>query len=151
MMFWWLVVGVLVVATILLTMLLAPLPSALHAAVVGLIDKIQRPLWVVLSVMAWVLFDTTMEMRSYQEHPPQDQSLNLVAYHNKKWRAERNFYMVAFAFTLLLVLVRLQSVAHDEAALREENRHLRDLQRVNRPSTTAATAATAKTETKKAQ
>jgi hypothetical protein len=58
MMFWWLVVGVLVVATILLTMLLAPLPSALHAAVVGLIDKIQRPLWVVLSVMAWVLFGT---------------------------------------------------------------------------------------------
>lgn len=58
---------------------------------------------------------------------------------------------MAFAFTLLLVLVRLQSVAHDEAALREENRHLRDLQRVNRPSTTAATAATAKTETKKAQ
>ena len=56
MMFWWLVVGVLVVATILLAMLLAPMPSALHAAVVGLIDKIQRPLWVVLSVMAWVLF-----------------------------------------------------------------------------------------------
>jgi len=149
-MFWWLVVGVLVVATILLAMLLAPMPSALHAAVVGLIDKIQRPLWVVLSVMAWVLFDTTMEMRSYQEHPPQDQALNMVAYHNKKWRAERNFYMVAFAFTLLLVLVRLQSVAHDEAALREENRNLRDLQRINRPSTTAP-AAPAKTETKKAQ
>jgi len=55
---------------------------------------------------------------------------------------------VAFAFTLLLVLVRLQSVAHDEAALREENRNLRDLQRINRPSTTAPAA---KTETKKAQ
>jgi heme exporter protein D len=56
---------------------------------------------------------------------------------------------VAFAFTMILVLVRLQSVAHDEAALRDENRHLRDLQRINTPGTGGAS--TAKVETKKAQ
>jgi heme exporter protein D len=59
---------------------------------------------------------------------------------------------VAFAFTMILVLVRLQSVAHDEAALRDENRHLRDLQRINTPGTGgASTATTAKVENKKAQ
>jgi hypothetical protein len=55
---WWLVVGVLVAAAILLTLLLAPLPSALHMAVVRLIDRIQKALWIVLAVMAWVLFGT---------------------------------------------------------------------------------------------
>jgi len=134
---WMLVVGVLVVAALLLLLLLAPMPDALHRSVVGLIDRLQKPLWIVLSVMAWVLFDSTMNMRQYQgNHPRHNSPQTEILHFNKKWRAERNFYLTAFAFTLVLVLLRLQGLAHAENALRDENRRLRDLQRVNQASTT---------------
>jgi hypothetical protein len=58
MFFWWLVVGVLVASIALLTLLLAPLPTFLASGAVQLINAIQRPLWVVLSLVSWVLVGT---------------------------------------------------------------------------------------------
>jgi hypothetical protein len=58
MFFWWLVVGILVASIVLLTLLLAPLPTFLVSAAVQLLNYIQRPLWLVLVLISWVLVGT---------------------------------------------------------------------------------------------
>ncbi len=55
-MFWWMIVGLLVLEIILLALLLVPLPLILTRTVVDLLDKVQKPMWVVLVIMCWVLF-----------------------------------------------------------------------------------------------
>jgi hypothetical protein len=67
MFFWWLVVGILVASIVLLTLLLAPLPTFLVSAAVQLLNYIQRPLWLVLVLISWVLVGT----------PPPPQQSNL--------------------------------------------------------------------------
>jgi len=131
MFFWWLVVGLLVAEVVMLCLLLAPLPRVLHAACVHLIARLQKPLWIVAALMSWVMLDSTMEMRNHQKEAPPGELHGQLMFLNKKWRAERNFYLTAFTFTLLLLLVRLQWVAKGQLTLLEENDQLRALRRVN--------------------
>jgi len=56
MLFWWLVVGILVAAASLLGLLLIPLPARLHRAVIEVIERLKKPLWIVLAGMVWVFF-----------------------------------------------------------------------------------------------
>jgi len=124
-------VGLLVAEVVMLCLLLAPLPRILHAACVRLIDRLQKPLWTIAALMSWVMLDATMEMRNHQNDSPSSEVHGQLMFLNKKWRAERNFYLTAFTFTLLLLLVRLQWMAHNQLTLLEENDHLRALRRVN--------------------
>ena len=56
--------------------------------------------------------DGTMEMQKYSLKPV-DNTANAVhtdtLYHKNKWRAERNFYLAAFTWTLLVILLRFVS------------------------------------------
>jgi len=131
MLFWWLVVGILVAAASLLGLLLIPLPARLHRAVIEVIERLKKPLWIVLAGMVWVFFDSTIDMRKYHEKPIPDNAFDKMLMYQNKWRSERNFYLVAFAFTLLLILVRMQSVAYAGHQLEEETRHLRALRNIN--------------------
>jgi len=53
-----------------------------------------------------------MEMQKYSLKPV-DNTANAVhtdtLYHKNKWRAERNFYLAAFTWTLLVILLRFVS------------------------------------------
>jgi len=56
MLFWWMVAGLLVGEIVLLFLLLLPMPAFFTKAVVNLLDLINKPLYVCLAVMCWVLF-----------------------------------------------------------------------------------------------
>eukprot|EP01087_Luapelamoeba_hula_P003620 TRINITY_DN1341_c0_g1_i1.p1 TRINITY_DN1341_c0_g1~~TRINITY_DN1341_c0_g1_i1.p1 ORF type:complete len:151 (+),score=28.86 TRINITY_DN1341_c0_g1_i1:99-551(+) len=150
MLFWWLVAGLLAGEFLLLSILLLPLPAFLINAIVLLLDRINKPLYVVLAVMCWVLFDSTMEMQKYAIKPPET-TLNPASteqlFHKNKWRSERNFYMVAFTWTLLVILLRCHALARRTLNLQNERDELLALRKANQdPKATPA-----KPETKKSQ
>jgi len=151
MFFWWLVVGLIVATLILLVLLLAPFPMFLHIIIVDFLDKLQKPLYVVLIGASWILFggssllsldpipshpkkkkkwpDATLEMNKHQAMPPMPPmggggggAVHLQ--NSQKWRSERNFYMCAYCWTLLLILLRCHSIAHKRLALLRERDQL---------------------------
>jgi len=134
MLFWWMVAGLLVGEIILLFILLLPLPAILQRAIIGLLDKINKPLYVILAVMCWVLFDSTMEMQKYGNKPMDNTAAALNTenlYHRSKWRAERNFYLAAFTFTLLLILLRCHAMSRKLLDVESERDELLKLRSVN--------------------
>merc|ERR1712087_590124 len=64
-------------------------------------------------------------MRRHQIKPlTQDTSGGLgaqndIMFHNRKWRSERNFYMVAFTWTLMIILLRCQHHLRQAVSMKE--------------------------------
>jgi len=101
----------------------------LHIIIVDFLDKLQKPLYVVLIGASWILFDATLEMNKHQAMPPMPPmggggggAVHLQ--NSQKWRSERNFYMCAYCWTLLLILLRCHSIAHKRLALLRERDQL---------------------------
>jgi len=135
MLFWWMVAGLLVGEIVLLFLLMLPMPSLFTRGVVSLLDLINKPLYVCLAVMCWVLFDGTMEMQKYSVKPVDNSATAMHTenlYHKNKWRAERNFYLAAFTWTLLVILLRCHAQAKRNLDLEKERDELRAVHNANK-------------------
>jgi hypothetical protein len=64
-------------------------------------------------------------MRKYSEEPTQPSMTGPILAHNNKWRAERNFYLSGFTWTLLLIVLRCHYLARSKLELIAENRRMR--------------------------
>eukprot|EP01088_Endostelium_zonatum_P004823 TRINITY_DN16172_c0_g1_i1.p1 TRINITY_DN16172_c0_g1~~TRINITY_DN16172_c0_g1_i1.p1 ORF type:complete len:175 (+),score=46.23 TRINITY_DN16172_c0_g1_i1:109-633(+) len=117
-MFGWIVVVIILVAEItLLAILLLPMPLFLLNAIISMMNKLQKPLWLILLVLTALLASSWFDMEKTNATLEKDQNANSatslgadVMLHNKKWRAERNFYLVAYTWTLMAILLRAHSV-----------------------------------------
>eukprot|EP01089_Gocevia_fonbrunei_P022883 TRINITY_DN941_c0_g1_i1.p1 TRINITY_DN941_c0_g1~~TRINITY_DN941_c0_g1_i1.p1 ORF type:complete len:149 (-),score=20.66 TRINITY_DN941_c0_g1_i1:64-510(-) len=126
---WLLVVFILIANIILLGILLLPMPVAISRAVVHLISTIKKPLWVLLLVLTAVLASSWMDMsKAEQPFRADNEEVGTVQkeiyMHNKKWRSERNFYLVAYTWTLLVILLRCHGIINDNIDLKSENNAL---------------------------
>eukprot|EP00005_Dracoamoeba_jomungandri_P013359 CAMPEP_0174269264 /NCGR_PEP_ID=MMETSP0439-20130205/40412_1 /TAXON_ID=0 /ORGANISM="Stereomyxa ramosa, Strain Chinc5" /LENGTH=82 /DNA_ID=CAMNT_0015357945 /DNA_START=260 /DNA_END=508 /DNA_ORIENTATION=+ len=62
-----------------------------------------------------------MKKREIRTADPTEMGLNQdLLYHNRKWRAERNFYLVAFTWTLLVILLRCHAQARKNLKLYDD-------------------------------
>jgi hypothetical protein len=72
--------------------------------------------------------DAALEVRKHSgvsdSHYAERAGLPMMT-HNIKWRAERNFYLAGFTWTLLLIVLRCHYLARSKLELIAENRRLR--------------------------
>eukprot|EP01088_Endostelium_zonatum_P001176 TRINITY_DN1146_c0_g1_i1.p1 TRINITY_DN1146_c0_g1~~TRINITY_DN1146_c0_g1_i1.p1 ORF type:complete len:197 (-),score=47.57 TRINITY_DN1146_c0_g1_i1:65-655(-) len=127
---WTLITVVLVAQLILLAILLLPMPDILKNSVISVLNKLQKPMYLLLIILTALVGTTTVDMwreeRNYQElhaatiegttAPGLDIGKSMLL-HNLKWRAERNFNLVAFAWALTAVLLRCHAVLSRELKL----------------------------------
>eukprot|EP01114_Cavostelium_apophysatum_P002279 TRINITY_DN12012_c0_g1_i1.p1 TRINITY_DN12012_c0_g1~~TRINITY_DN12012_c0_g1_i1.p1 ORF type:complete len:135 (+),score=21.42 TRINITY_DN12012_c0_g1_i1:134-538(+) len=111
---YYLVFGLLVIEFIVLTLLLIPLPEAILNLIINMMDKFKIPLRITLAVLLFFTVDQTLEMRREEERHtdmPTNASLDKDTFaKSRKFRAERNFYLCAFTFSLFVITLRVQSI-----------------------------------------
>jgi len=111
---YYIVFFLLVVEFIFLICLLAPLPSFVIERVLSLLTKLKGFVYFTAVALLFFTVDQTLEMRKEEERQTQLPSTVTMDkesfYLTRKFRAERNFYLCAFTFTLLMVVLRLQHI-----------------------------------------
>jgi len=131
-MFGWAIVVVCLIAEILLlSILLLPMPLFLSNNVVSILNKLQKALWLLLLVLSALLASSWFDMTKAEVSLDSDTGVNNVGkdilLHNKKWRAERNFYLVAYTWTLLAILLRCHSIMSKSIKLESDLKELYDM------------------------
>lgn len=117
----YLIFSLLVLEGFALLGLLFPVPSFLVTANLALLHKIRHVLRFTLAVLLFFTIEATLDMRKeesrdavYSDLPSELQSKT------KKFRAERNFYLCMFTLTLLVVLLRLETIVRNTKQLTKE-------------------------------
>jgi len=125
-MFGWLFVVILLIAEIiLLSMLLLPLPLFLSNSVVTMLNKLQKPIWFILFILTVLLANSWFDMNKAEgtfkdELNTVDNVGKEILLLNKKWRAERNFYLTAYTWTILVVLLRCHALISSTIKLQSD-------------------------------
>jgi len=104
----------LVVESIFLICLLFPLPSFVQTFVLSVLNKLRHFVRFIAVAMLFFTIDQTLEMRREEQRkdelPRQVEMSKENFYQVRRFRAERNFYLCAFTFSLLIILLRLESI-----------------------------------------
>eukprot|EP01087_Luapelamoeba_hula_P023219 TRINITY_DN84_c0_g1_i1.p2 TRINITY_DN84_c0_g1~~TRINITY_DN84_c0_g1_i1.p2 ORF type:complete len:160 (+),score=29.28 TRINITY_DN84_c0_g1_i1:227-706(+) len=117
---WWFTSGLLVVLLTLVALVLFPQPNGVRSHILLYIEVLKKFFYLVLLGLTWQLFDATLELQRYSlmqtpgatgpgmggiaDAAPGSGQLTFL---NHKARADCNFYMTAFAWTMLVVLLRV--------------------------------------------
>eukprot|EP01116_Phalansterium_solitarium_P014246 TRINITY_DN3182_c0_g1_i1.p2 TRINITY_DN3182_c0_g1~~TRINITY_DN3182_c0_g1_i1.p2 ORF type:complete len:152 (-),score=42.09 TRINITY_DN3182_c0_g1_i1:1171-1626(-) len=125
------IIYVLLVAEIsLLALLLLPLPAFLQRNLVSLTSKLRFPARVVLALLTYLCWDAINDMFKHQQAvhgrvndtgkmysaAQLDMQIHLLG---NKFRSERNFYLVAFTWSILVVIMRLGGMLGSHLAVAE--------------------------------
>lgn len=124
---YYIIFGLLVLELVVLLLLLLPLPKFLISKILALLQGLYFPLRVAAAVMFLYTIDQTFQLRKEynREKPLVEDLARETLYMSKKFRAERNFYLCTFTFTLLIILIRLEAVIRRGKALEAEMKQLK--------------------------
>jgi len=117
-MFQYYIVFVLLVLEItFLVSLLFPLPSFIVSGILSIMLKLRHMIRFTAVVLLFFTVDQTIEMRKEEERQtdlPKTVEMSKDSYYRtRKFRAERNFYLCAFTFSLLVILLRLEVITRN--------------------------------------
>jgi len=120
----YIIFGVLVLELFFLAILLLPLPPVVRTPFIFMIDHYSKALYILLVILAYFVFDFSFTMRHHQEKydnrlPAQHADNTFLV---TKFRSERNFYLVAFTFTCLIILFRVHSLSKELRDLQESKK-----------------------------
>eukprot|EP00029_Vermamoeba_vermiformis_P013236 TRINITY_DN814_c0_g1_i1.p1 TRINITY_DN814_c0_g1~~TRINITY_DN814_c0_g1_i1.p1 ORF type:complete len:140 (+),score=27.67 TRINITY_DN814_c0_g1_i1:31-450(+) len=108
----YLVLAILIVEAIALAIFLLPVPRMVLQAMINIHSKLKVPLRFLFATLGYFVFDSFVDMRKYETKPvPSGHSEGAKLLHlSSKFRAERNFYLNCFAFTLFVILLRVETI-----------------------------------------
>eukprot|EP01098_Paradermamoeba_levis_P009418 TRINITY_DN3917_c0_g1_i1.p2 TRINITY_DN3917_c0_g1~~TRINITY_DN3917_c0_g1_i1.p2 ORF type:complete len:135 (+),score=47.92 TRINITY_DN3917_c0_g1_i1:80-484(+) len=113
--------GLLVVVLIqllLIAILLLPFPARLQKLISHLIHTQRRPLYFATVILLGIVAEATLEMSQAEQKWDSERGKGFATDEHlklNKFRAERNFYLKAFSFTLMLIVLgtgHLSAVRH---------------------------------------
>jgi len=123
---YYLVFSLLVLEVVFLVCLLFPLPSFVVGYVLSTLYKMRYLLRFSAVAMFFFTIDQTFEMLKEEERkenlPKQTEIAKENFYQVRRFRAERNFYLCAFTFSLMIILLRLEMIIRN---LRETEKKLK--------------------------
>jgi len=145
-MYLWGVLAILCFEWIFISLFLLPLPSRFKILFTRLINSNKNIFYIIGSILLVLLAGTTIEMgrfeEKYQDSAEGSAGDFLQAEHLKlmKFRTERNFYLKAFAFTLMLILFGLMKLTTYIASLEAKLHVLKQAKTTPAPNKAADTA-----------
>jgi len=104
-----------------------PLPAKFTKTVLSILDKFFSIMRIGFVILAIYLIFAALEMKHHEEKRDYDHKENFEMYldmTNKRFRAERNFYIIAFTVSMLLVLMRLQVIMKNNLDLNDKLKQL---------------------------
>jgi hypothetical protein len=106
----YLVLVLLTFEFIALIIYLLPVPRFLLQMMVSLTYQLRLPIRIILAFLGYFVFDSFVEMRKYEAREPPSGDGQKLLFLTSKFRAERNFYLMMLTFTLLVILLRVESL-----------------------------------------
>jgi len=104
----------LIIEIVFVLCLLFPLPYFVVGAILNIMFNLRHMFRFTIVVLLFYTVDQTLEMRrreAKQAELPSSVDMNKENFYWKeKFRTERNFYLCAFTFTLLVILLRLETI-----------------------------------------
>jgi hypothetical protein len=127
---YYLVLFLLIIEVFILSILLLPLPDYIINTILRILQKIRYPIRIIFVSLLFFTIDQGMEMKAEEtkdnkvsETPG---SFNIqISQKTKKFRSERNFYLVSFTFCLLLIILRLEVILRKSLEMKEELKTLK--------------------------